>query len=410
MAGTGWLVCPGFSGRCAWAFDDETVLLTPEGQPPLALPLREIQGLGGDEYTIGLAADRQQFALSRLGGDGPPLRERLTRLWLPARAQALRIAGSGDAERFAGAVTTGGAARPFVGLLFEDVLAYATPGDDVEPFFLALLAGVVHDAAGYTVTASGWDGSAVVFSKLAGRTDAFAQGLAARRAGLAGEAAAALAAHLPTISLGPRAALSAAWPPGRMLPLAELERTAPGFAAAATSSWLPMLPRKTEGEVLLAWAESAFLGYSRSADKQPAPVASEEEPAARPPATSEPLGSASENTPAAPDDPSAPLWIMAQRGPAWLLECLSLTDHATYRFEGGDEMPALATRLLCAPQFSRTALYQPIESLVGDEAEFAVAARDLPFLAALRERFRGRIIHAGISAWTKSVAAPAGTS
>jgi hypothetical protein len=101
---------------------------------------------------------------------------------------------------------------------------------------------------------------------------------------------------------------------------------------------------------------------------------------------------------------------MAQRGPAWLLECLSLTDHATYRFEGGDEMPALATRLLCAPQFSRTALYQPIESLVGDEAEFAVAARDLPFLAALRERFRGRIIHAGISAWTKSVAAPAGTS
>ena len=410
MAGTGWLLCQGFSGRCAWAFDDDTVLLTPEGQPPQALPLKEIQRLGGDDYTIALAADRRPFTLSRLGADGPPLRERLARLWLPARAQALRIGGSGDAERFAGAVTTGVVAFPFTGLLFEDVLAYSTPGDDVAPLFLALVAGIVHDPAAYTVTASGWDGSAVVFSKLAGRTAAFARGLAARRAGLAGEAAAALATHLPTLPLGPRVALSAAWPPGRLLPLAELEKTAPGFAAAITASWLAMLPRAKEGGTLLAWAERTYFGTSRSAEKQPVPGAVEEEPAVAVPASPEPQDGASEKAPAAADDPSAPLWLLAGRGPAWLLECLSLADHATYRFESGDELSALVSRLLCAPQFSRTALYQPLESLVGDQAEFAPAARDLPFLTALRERFRGRIIHSSVSSWKRSIADVAGTT
>jgi hypothetical protein len=409
MGGTGWLVCPGFAGRCGWAFDEETLLLTPEGQPPQAVPLREIQGLGGDDYTIELVADSQRLTLSRLGADEQPLRDRLTRLWLAARAQALRLAGSGDAEPFTGTVADGRGGRPFTGLLFEDVLTYATPGDDVQPLFLTLLAGVVHDTAGYTVTAKGWDGSAIVFSKLAGRTEAFAQGLTDRRAGLAGEAATALAAHLPTLSLAPRIALTAAWPPGRLLPLAALEQTAPGFAAAATSSWLRMLPRKREGEVLLAQAERVLLGYSRSAARQPDPAAPEEKPAVGPPGSSEPQDGALQGTPAAADDPSAPLWILAGRGPAWLLECLSLADHATYRFEGGDEMPALVSRLLCAPQFSRTALYQPLESLVGDQAEFAAAARDLPFLKALRERFRGRIIHAGFSAWTRSVAATAGS-
>lgn len=405
MPGTCWLVRAGFSGRCAWALDDEALLLTPEGHPPEAYPVRELQGVGGDEYTVGLAVDGQTVALSRLGADGSTLRERLARLWLPARTQALRLAGSGDGAPFAGAVTAGGATFPFRALLFDDVLVFATPGRDVQPVFLALVADLAHDSPAYRVTTTGWDGTATVFSKLAGQTDAFAAALADRRAGLAAEAAAALASHLPALPLGGRATLGAAWPPGRMMELSELERVAPGFTRALASSWLAMLPRKVQGETLLAWATTGkvFLGYSRSAaDQVPAQAPAEDAPEAPPASSDEAEGAEASG----PGDPTAPLWLLAGRDDGWLLECLSLADHATYRFSAGEQVPGLVSQLLCAPQFSRTALYQPIEELVGDQAEFAPAARDLPFLGALRARFAGRMIHTSVAAWKRALDSP----
>ncbi len=83
----------------------------------------------------------------------------------------------------------------------------------------------------------------------------------------------------------------------------------------------------------------------------------------------------------------------------FLLESISQEDWATYRFTGGEELPRLVSRLLCAPQFSREALYLPLEALTGERAEYAVAARSLPFLRALRERFGGRVVHGDLAAW-----------
>ena len=62
-------------------------------------------------------------------------------------------------------------------------------------------------------------------------------------------------------------------------------------------------------------------------------------------------------------------------------------------------MPALASRLLCAPQFSREALYLPVERLAGVHGELATAARDLAFLRELRARFVDRVIHTSPEAW-----------
>ena len=66
-------------------------------------------------------------------------------------------------------------------------------------------------------------------------------------------------------------------------------------------------------------------------------------------------------------------------------------------------MQGLASRLLCAPQFSREALYLPIEALGGERGELAIAAQNLGFLVALRRRFTGRIIHRSPESWRADI-------
>ena len=95
--------------------------------------------------------------------------------------------------------------------------------------------------------------------------------------------------------------------------------------------------------------------------------------------------------------------MLAGRKTAWYLEPLSIEDHATYCFTGGDEMPGLVSRLLCAPQFSKEALYTPLAQLTGDRSELAIPAAHLDFLAELRKRFAGRVIHQSLEGWKVEV-------
>ena len=71
-------------------------------------------------------------------------------------------------------------------------------------------------------------------------------------------------------------------------------------------------------------------------------------------------------------------------------------------------MPALASRLLCAPEFSKEALYGPPETLTGERADLAIAAQFLGFLVALRAAFKGRVIHTSPESWRKDMEAAAG--
>jgi hypothetical protein len=99
------------------------------------------------------------------------------------------------------------------------------------------------------------------------------------------------------------------------------------------------------------------------------------------------------------------LWMLAGKGGAWFLESLTDGDRATYCFTGGDEIPALVSRLLCAPQFSREALYGSPDMLTGDRADLAIAAQFLGFLVRLRAAFRSRVIHRGLEGWQSDMEA-----
>jgi hypothetical protein len=147
----------------------------------------------------------------------------------------------------------------------------------------------------------------------------------------------------------------------------------PGFEQAFHSPWLAGCLRKEEGEFLLGWVGSAssWLGCSRETTE-----------------TGEGL-----------------LWLLAGKSGTWFLEALTGEDRATYHFAGGDEMPALVSRLLCAPQFSKEALYSPPEMLTGERADLAIAAQFLGFLVRLRAGFKGRVIHTSPEGWRKDMEA-----
>jgi hypothetical protein len=281
-----------------------------------------------------------------------------------------RSGGSGEGRPFLGSVAgldDGVTPEPFQSLLFEDVLALARDGRDVEPVFLALTEGVAFDADVYAVRLRAWPEREVVFSHLAKQSEAFADRLQANRTLLAREAEAGLAQAVTQLAAGPRAALAGTWLPGILLPLGSMEDLCPGFREAFADHWLVGLLRAEEGAHLLAWAapERIWLGCSREESATGGPQ----------------------------------LWMLAGKGEAWFLESLTDGDRATYCFTGGEEMPALVSKLLCAPQFSKEALYGSLDMFTGDRADLAIAAQYLDFLARLRTAFRSRVIHRNLEGW-----------
>jgi hypothetical protein len=377
----------------AWRLHEDILTVTPAGAPAQALHLRELQGIGGNELEIELATDGGPVRLSHLGGEAGNLLAALQRSWLPLRTDALRLTGTGERRAYRGAVARSGQAATAASfLLFDDVLLCASHGHDLEPVFLAHLASVVLDAASYRIVLTGWDGSEVVLSKLAGQTSELADALGASRAALARAAATVLASALPILGQDARTALATRWLPGLLVPATLLDELTPGALAALRASWIAALPRRAQLDTIEGWADRGqlWLGYAR-------------------PETGDEIGSSTDT--AEPElaqataqlELSAHLWLLARHGERWLLENLSADDHATYRFLGGDDLPALCSSLLAAQQFSREALYLPLAELIGARLPLAAAARDLGFLVALRERFAGRVIHTSLDSWRKAV-------
>ena len=439
------------SGRAQWQLAESELIVTPEGRSPLVYALRELQGIFGDGYEIrlkvpGPTGSPDVLTLSRLGAEGPTLLDALQRAWLVERSAALRLSGAGEAKPFSGTVAGLGIAtpvdtatrasaeaQPFRGLLYEDVLLVATEGDDVEPVFLALLDSVSFDDAAYVVRLARWPAGEVVVSKLGRRTEEFVKDLTANRAVLARESAETLAVNAGSLAAGARAALAGSWLPGRLLDFPAMEQVCPGFAKAFQSEWLARLPRRQEAEFLAGWAPDGpvFLGCSRPQDDTAGAEASTENDGQMPPDNPNPPGLAqaiagattgarpavSEGPATAPSEDQtesqsaassgtagAPvLWMLCGKAEHWFLEALSEGDRATYHFRSGPEIVALVSQLLCAPQFSREALYLPLDSLSGDRNDLRIAAQYLGFLVDLRARLFGRVIHQTLASWSACI-------
>ena len=400
----------GRSGPAEWSFDEVSLVVAPTDGRPLVFPVQEMAGVAGDGYTVEIAVPGPAAAgtgaaaspgaapvplaaqsatqsaspllsLSKLGAEGPTMLDALQRAWIVARAKALRLGGSGQGKPFSGAVSGidgegGQATEPFRALLFEDVMVIAREGRDLDPVFIALTEKITFDEATYAMHITEWPGREIVLSKLGKQTEDLLDWLRKHRETLSNESGGLLASAVPSLSSAYRGILAGDWPPGRLRTLPELETISPGFEQAFRSVWLAACVRKDEGQFLLDWEGpgSCWLGCSRG--------------------TSE----SGENL----------LWLLAEKNGVWFLEALTGEDRATYHFSADDRMPALVSRLLCAPQFSKEALYGPPEMLTGERADLAIAAQFLGFLADLRSLFKGRVIHTSMESWQKDMGAVAG--
>jgi hypothetical protein len=256
-------------------------------------------------------------------------------------------------------------------------MVVAREGRDIEPVFIALTERILFDEHAYAVRLAEWPERELTFSRLGKQTHDLLDSLKTHRQALADEAGAILASSVPALPGAYRGVLAGEWPPGRLRSLEEMNAICPGFEQAFRSAWLAGCVRQEEGRFLLDWAgpASAWLGCSRETS----------------------------------DTGEALLWLLAGKAGTWFLEALTGEDRATYHFAGGDEMPPLVSQLLCAPQFSKEALYGAADTLTGERADLGIAAQFLGFLASLRSRFKSRVIHASPESWRKDVEAIAGS-
>ena len=388
----------GKGGKAAWSLEDDVLLLMPDGAAPLPFAVRELSGISGDGFALDLKVPGGLLQLSKLGQDGPTLLEQLQRTWPLLRAGALRLTGTGTPSRYLCRCSTPAGAKPAVAMLYEDVLLTASEGGDLSPVFIPTLTSVSMDEGSYAVVLERRDQVPLVFTKLAGQTQEFLDKVKSARGHLTQEALQVLSSWMPALSALQKASLSGPWPPGLLLSLREIEELCPGFTPAFEKGWLAQALRKEEGRALLDGTDpdQAFLGYARSLAGMNQAAPGEED---GPPVEGESADAAAPT----PDQDPILLWLLARRGPSWFMESLTEKDHATYRFEGGDEMVGLCTALLCSPIFSREALYMALDKLTGDKADYAIAARDLGFLRDLRSRFKERVIHSGLDAWKAKV-------
>jgi len=391
------------SGNAQWTLAEDTLLLLPESGTPLPFAVRELSGISGDGYSLDLRVPGAVLKLGKLGQDGPTLLEHLQRTWPGLRADALRLTGTGTPARYSCRTSSPSGARPALALLYEDVLLLAPEGEDLAPVFLPTLASVELDEGSYALALERRGEAPLVLTKLAGQTGEVLEKLNASRTRLTRESLQVLSSWMPALSALQKAALAGSWPPGLLLSFPELEDLCPGFTESFKKGWLAKSLRQQEGRALLDGTapEQAFLGFARPPEGMAEGAPGEED--APDQETPEGAPAAAPTEAAAAREPIL-LWLLVKRGSSWFLESLTEKDHATYRFEGGDEMVALGTALLCSPIFSRNALYQPLEGLTGDKSYYAIAARDLAFLKDLRSRFRERIIHSGMESWKRKVA------
>lgn len=373
-----------------WSFSEDTLTVEPEGGSPLSLPLARVSGISSEDGTLTLRLGGRLLHLSRLGADGPVLLDRLLAAWPPRRAETLRIGGRGEPWPLSGHVAeSGGTPRPASLLLYEDLLLWAPRGEDLRPFFFALSGPCSFDAEAWALDLPG--PSPLRLSRLGPKTGEAAERLKRSREALVRTAGEILGACLPSADPFDLAALAGHLLPGRALRLDEIASLAPSVPPAL-EGLLGRLPRRREAEALRRGLSPAEVFFAFTAREGAADGESPEEgevPPACPPEESRTGG---------PDLPAV-VWLLVRRGRRWVLEALSEQDRATYAFEAGEDLLPSLQALLLSPRFSREALYLPLEALTSDRAAYAAAARDLPFLRALRERLCLRAVHTSFDSW-----------
>jgi hypothetical protein len=358
---------------CKLSWDEETCVLTPSSGAPVAFDLGDVDRVAPGEWDLSLTLfTGKTVQLRQFGAAFSNMQEELLAAWRDRTVQCLLLEDLEEVARF-DAASNGvrGQVR-----LYGSNLATLPLGADPVQMRLADVDSVTFDDATYTVVLQAGSGRLAI-SKLAKKTEEFRDKLAAALDAIRSRTADTLHRTFPFLNPDPLRKLVTLMPEGR-----SVSRD----ALAAIDAKLPdaLIDRAVDEDLKPYFDElrKRSAGAWHSGFKFTRPDEQE------------------------PDAPPLFFWFFLPLAGkdlvAW--EATTGTGRATYFFRSSAPVEQL-TRGLALVNFRREPVYLPDASLAQQPRfhRYAIGARKLPDLRALRAAYAGRAIHSSPDEWLQQV-------
>ena len=379
-------------GPCQFRFDTETAILMPASGKPIAFDLGDVDHVTAGDWDLQLSLfTGRRVVLRQFGAPFTTMRDGLLAAWRDRTVRCLLLEDLEEVARYSGTVGLNGPGAPAEVRLYKSNLAVLPLDGPAIQWRLAEVDSVGFDDATWTVSLERGNDRLTV-AKLAKKTEEFRGNLEGTIGDLRTHEAEVLHATFPFLNPDQLRQLLEAMPEGRSYPLAKLQAIHPKLVDAllALAVSEPLRPY-FDALRQRATAEGPMTGFKFIRPDEEAEPDAEE--SAETGARKQPLF----------------FWFffpLPNGRVAW--EATTGSGRATYFFDAPapvDQSIAQLTRGLALVNFRREPVYLPDDSLEQQPKfhRYAIGARKLPDLRALRAAFRGRAIHTSLEAWTAQV-------
>jgi len=377
-------------GPCQFQFDAETAVVTPAGGMPVAFDLGDVDRVAPGEWDLQLFLyTGHTVALRQFGASFSDMAREFLAAWRDRTVRCLLLEDLDEIARYNG-VANGAAAELRI---FKSNLAVLPQAGLPLQWRLAEIDVLRFDEAAYQIVAES-GGERLVLGKLAKKTDEAWGRLSDAVDALHTEAAGALHNVFPFLASEPLRRLQAMMPEGRSVALPDLAAIDPRLPDALIARAVDA-PLRPYFEALRARASGplqAGFKFIRAEDAAGESGSADDAAAEAPAASGE----------------EAPLFFwffFPLPGDLAAWEATTGTGRATYFFRTGAGLAEAIRRLtrgLALINFRREPVYLPDRSLEQQPKfhRYAIAARKLPDLRAVRAAFAGRAIHSSLEEWS----------
>jgi hypothetical protein len=375
-------------GACQVSFDAETCVVTPAGGVPLAFDLGDIDRTTPGDWDLQLALyTGRTVSLKQFGAAFSNMAGELLAAWRDRVVQCLLLEDLEELGRYA--TTANGS--PGELRIYKSNIAFLPQAANPMQWRLAEVDSISFDDAAFSIVLAR-GGERLVLSKLAKKTEEVLGKLQDALTALREHSAVALHGAFPFLSADQLARLQLTMPEGRSASLAALNGIHPKLGDA--------LIERAVSESLKPY----FNALRSRAGKEPLLAGfkfirgDEDEPEQ----TEDAAGNGQEQNPLF-------FWFffpLPNNMAAW--EATTGSGRATYFFRAPapvSDSVAMLTRGLALVNFRREPVYLPDDSLDLQPKfhRYAIGARKLPDLRALRAAFIGRAIHSSLEEWQTQV-------
>ncbi len=388
-------------GACRVGFDEDSFTATPASGAVITFDLGDVDVLAAGEWEARLSLyTGKQLVLGQFGAAFDRMTAELSAAWRDRTVKCLLLEDLREVARYNGTVAVAqAAARPAEIRIYQSNLAVLPAAGAAFQWRLADIDSFAFDERTYTAVLES-SGRRITFSKLAKKTDEFVQKLGVTLETMRKRSAGTLRKVFPFLDAERVQQLLRIMPEGRSVRVSSLAAVHPklpaavlaGVEAAARPYFDALSSRAAKDSVMAGFKFVMSDGDASDEDDE-----AEEGAALR----------ASDG-----EQEQSVFWWFFFPLPNNLLawEAGTGSGRATYFFRGSETSAADLTRGLALVNFRREPVYLPDESLERQPRyhRYAIGARKLPELRALRAGFAGRAVHSSIEEWTAQVRSIAG--